>query len=255
MAGEPTTAGCRAVADRAVPADADAACLAGARGGRRPDRRPDQPARAGPRRDRGQPVVRHARQPARPDPCARRLVERLCRCGGHGRGGRGLRQRHRGLHSDSRRLLRHGRTEDDVGPHPARRASGRWRPASTPSGPMARTVAGLITGMELLEPGFTWPVRTRADLVVGRLPIERIRPSPPRSTGLRWRVGVAGLDMPGLGRRDNAGRPPAGGRGLASDAAWWPRTPRGSVTACGAAGAGWLIRRGHRRAAWAVQRG
>ena len=31
MAGEPTTAGCRAVADRAVPAARDAACLAGAR--------------------------------------------------------------------------------------------------------------------------------------------------------------------------------------------------------------------------------
>src|SRR3984957_20029938 len=31
MAGEPTTAGCRAVAERAVPAVRDAACLAGAR--------------------------------------------------------------------------------------------------------------------------------------------------------------------------------------------------------------------------------
>ena len=31
MVGEPTTAGCRAVADRAMPARRDAACLAGAR--------------------------------------------------------------------------------------------------------------------------------------------------------------------------------------------------------------------------------
>src|ERR1700723_2106071 len=31
MVGEPTTAGCRAVADRAAPARSDAACLAGAR--------------------------------------------------------------------------------------------------------------------------------------------------------------------------------------------------------------------------------
>jgi amidase len=31
MEGEPTTAGCRAVASRAVPAEKDAACLAGAR--------------------------------------------------------------------------------------------------------------------------------------------------------------------------------------------------------------------------------
>jgi amidase len=31
MEGEPTTAGCRAVAERAVPATTDAICLAGAR--------------------------------------------------------------------------------------------------------------------------------------------------------------------------------------------------------------------------------
>ena len=39
MAGEPTTAGCRAVADRGRAGRADAACLAGARAGGRADRR------------------------------------------------------------------------------------------------------------------------------------------------------------------------------------------------------------------------
>ena len=60
MAGEPTTAGCRAVARRARPAASDAACLAGRprRGGA--DRGAHQPARAGARRDRREPVVRDA---------------------------------------------------------------------------------------------------------------------------------------------------------------------------------------------------
>ena len=121
MEGEPTTAGCRAVADRAVPAAAGRGLPGRGPGGGGPDRRPHQPARAGPRRDRRQPVVRDAGEPARPDPRARRLVERLGGRGGHRRGRRGLRQRHRRLGPHPRRLLRHGRAEDDLGPHPARR--------------------------------------------------------------------------------------------------------------------------------------
>jgi amidase len=39
-------------------------------------------------------------------------------------------------------------------------------------GPMARTVAGLVTGMQLLEPGFTVGDGAGADLVVGRLPVD-----------------------------------------------------------------------------------
>src|SRR6202034_475935 len=39
-------------------------------------------------------------------------------------------------------------------------------------GPMARTVGGLVTGMQLLEPGFTVADLDGADLAVGRLPID-----------------------------------------------------------------------------------
>jgi amidase len=39
-------------------------------------------------------------------------------------------------------------------------------------GPMARTVGGLVTGMQLLEPGFTVADLAGADLAVGRLPID-----------------------------------------------------------------------------------
>jgi amidase len=39
-------------------------------------------------------------------------------------------------------------------------------------GPMARTVGGLVTGMQLLEPGFSVAGVDGADLVVGRLPVE-----------------------------------------------------------------------------------
>src|ERR1700677_2805101 len=39
-------------------------------------------------------------------------------------------------------------------------------------GPMARTVGGLVAGMQLLEPGFTVADLDGADLAVGRLPID-----------------------------------------------------------------------------------
>ena len=80
--GVPTTAGCRAVADRAEPAPRDAPCLAGRALRRCGHRRQDEPARARLRRDRGEPVVRHADQSPRPEPRPGRFIERL------GRGGR-----------------------------------------------------------------------------------------------------------------------------------------------------------------------
>jgi amidase len=62
------------------------------------------------------------------------------------------------LGEDPRGLLRHGRAQDDLGPDPAR---GVWplSPSFDTVGPMARDVAGLVLGMELLEPGFTSPRR------------------------------------------------------------------------------------------------
>ena len=92
MAGEPTTAGCRAVAARAVPATRDAACLDGARAaGARIVGRTNLHELAlgvtGVNPWYGTPV-----QPARSHPRPRRLVERLRGRGRHGRGGRRLRQ-------------------------------------------------------------------------------------------------------------------------------------------------------------------
>jgi Asp-tRNA(Asn)/Glu-tRNA(Gln) amidotransferase A subunit family amidase len=56
---------------------------------------------------------------------------------------------------------------------------------------MARTVAGLVTGMELLEPGFSVGGQDVADLVVGRLPIEA---DPAITAALDRALGLVGWD-------------------------------------------------------------
>jgi amidase len=58
-------------------------------------------------------------------------------------------------------------------------------------GPMARTVGGLITGMQLLEPGFSLAGVGGADLAVGRLPIEA---DPAITAALDRALGVVGWD-------------------------------------------------------------
>ena len=121
MEGEPTTAGCRAVAERAVPAPRDAACMAGARAaGARIVGRTNLHELAlgvtGINPWYGTPV-----NPLDPDTGAGRLIERIGGGGGHRGGRRGLWQRHRRLHPHPGRLLRHGRTQDDLGQDPARR--------------------------------------------------------------------------------------------------------------------------------------
>src|SRR6204780_735437 len=52
--------------------------------------------------------------------------------------------------------------------------TGVWplAPSFDTVGPMARTVEGLVTGMELLEPGFSVAGQEGSDLVIGRVPIE-----------------------------------------------------------------------------------
>src|ERR1700689_4193256 len=58
-------------------------------------------------------------------------------------------------------------------------------------GPMARTVAGLVTGMQLLEPGFSVAGVDGADLVVGRLPLDA---DPAITAALDHALGVVGWD-------------------------------------------------------------
>src|SRR3984957_18027057 len=58
-------------------------------------------------------------------------------------------------------------------------------------GPMARDVAGLVSGMELLEPGFAVGGQDVADLVVGRLPIEA---DPAITAALDEALGLVGWD-------------------------------------------------------------
>ena len=176
-----------------APAASDAACLAGAReAGARIVGRTNLHELAlgvtGINPWYGTPV-----NPLDPSPGARRLFERLRRCGRHWRGGRRLRQRHRRLGADSRRLLRHGRTEDDVGPYPARRglAAGAQLRHRRPDGPQ-RGRAGdrdgaARAGVHALP---TWAAPTWRS---AGCPSRRIRPSPRRSTGRSgWWGGTAG---------------------------------------------------------------
>ena len=201
MAGEPTTAGCRAVASPSrtgrprTPPASPGAREAGARIVGRTNLHELALGVTGVNQWYGTPV-----NPLDPTLRPGRLVERLGRRGGHRRGGRGLRQRHRRLGAHPRRLLRHGRPEDDVGPHPARRrlAAGAQLRHRRPDGPRRRPAWS--PGMQLLEPGFTVADVGGADLAVGRLPIDadpaitagaRPRPGPRRG-------GTAGdLSLPG----------------------------------------------------------
>src|ERR1700735_1117743 len=116
MEGQPTTAGCRAAAERAHPAPSDAACLAGARAaGARIVGRTNLHELAlgvtGVNPWFGTPV----------NPLDPGLVPGGSSSGagvavGPGGGRRGLRQRHRRLHPHPGRLLRDRRAQDDLGP-------------------------------------------------------------------------------------------------------------------------------------------
>ncbi len=171
MAGEPTTAGCRAVADRAVPAERDAACLAGARqaGARIVGRtnlhelalgvtgvnhwygtpvNPLDPTRVPGGSSSGSAVAVATGQADvayGSDTGGSIRIPAAC-CGTTG------------LKTTWGRIPLEG-----VFP---------LAPSFDTVGPMARTVAGLVTGMELLEPGFRVADQVGDELVVGRLPIE-----------------------------------------------------------------------------------
>jgi len=168
MAGQPTTAGCRAVAVRAQPAAADAACLAGARaaGARIVGRtnlhelalgvtgvnpwygtpvNPLDPARVPGGSSSGSAVAvatGEADVAYGSDTGGSVRIPSAC-CGTAG------------LKTTWGRIP----------------LEGVWplSPSFDTVGPMARHVAGLVTGMELLEPGFT--VAEVGQLRMGRVPV------------------------------------------------------------------------------------
>ena len=124
-------------------------------------------------------------------------------------------------------------------------------------GPMARDVAGLVTGMQLLEPGFTVADVGGADLTVGRLGVEA---DPAITAAIDRALDLVGWDRarpggPRMGRRDHAGRPAPGGRGLGHRRDAGGGGPRGdqrrrAVPARARLG----LRRGHGAGRLAVQR-
>src|SRR5260370_16114414 len=110
-------------------------------------------AGAGAGRRRDQPMVRPAGEPAGCLDRAGGILQRRGGRGGLGGGHRGLGDGDRRVDPHSGGVLRSLRAEDNVGTHP-----GRWVRPLAPSldtvGPMAADVAGLVVGMQLLEPGF-----------------------------------------------------------------------------------------------------
>ena len=175
MVGEPTTAGCRAVADRAVPAAADAACLAGAReAGARIVGRTNLHELAlgvtGVNRWYGTPVnpLDPTRVPGGSSSGSAVAVATGEADVAYGSDTGGSIRIPAACCGTTGLKTTWGRIPLD----------GVWplAPSFDTVGPMARTVAGLVTGMQLLEPGFESGFRlddhAGDGLVVGRLPIE-----------------------------------------------------------------------------------
>jgi amidase len=172
MKGEPTTAGCRAVATRARPAEGDAACLAGARAaGARIVGRTNLHELAlgvtGINPWFGTPV----------NPLDPSLVPGGSSSGSAVAVATGVADVAYG--SDTGGSVRipsaccgTAGLKTTWGRIPL---AGVWplAPSFDTVGPMARDVAGLVTGMELLEPGFSvGDVGDGRDLSVARLPVE-----------------------------------------------------------------------------------
>jgi amidase len=171
MAGETTTAGCRAVADRAVPAARDAACLAGAReAGARIVGRTNLHELAlgvtGVNQWYGTPVnpLDPTRVPGGSSSGSAVAVATDEADVAYGSDTGGSIRIPAACCGTAGLKTTWGRIPLD----------GVWplAPSFDTVGPMARTVGGLVAGMQLLEPGFTVADLDGADLAVGRLPID-----------------------------------------------------------------------------------
>ena len=186
----------------------------GANGGG-PDRRAHESARARARGHRCEPVVRDATEPARPRARPRRLVQRLGRRRCHGGGGRGLRQRHRRIRAHPLRVLRHGRLEDHVGPHPSRRrvaARTELRHGGADGPRRRRSRHG--HGAARARIHRWWRARGRS---LRRAPAHRCRSAHQRRHRPGAQPGGLGVQCAaaaGLGRSHHAGRTSPGRRGV-----------------------------------------
>lgn len=175
MAGFPTTAGCRAVADAAVPATADALCLAGTRAGARIVGRtnlhelalgvtginpwfgtpvnPLDPARAPGGSSSGAAVAVMSDEAdlswGSDTGGSVRIPAACCGCAG--------------LKTTWGRI-----PLDGVWP---------LAPSLDTVGPIAQDVAGLVAGMALLDPGSDWTPADARDLRVGRVSIDGCDPA------------------------------------------------------------------------------
>jgi amidase len=168
MVGEPTTAGCRAVATRAVPAAQDAACLAGARAaGARIVGRTNLHELAlgvtGVNQWYGTPVnpLDPTRVPGGSSSGSAVAVATDEADVAYGSDTGGSVRIPAACCGTAGLKTTWGRIPLD-GVYPL-------APSFDTVGPMARTVDGLVTGMQLLEPGFTVADGGEADLSVGRL--------------------------------------------------------------------------------------
>ena len=245
MEGEPTTAGCRAVAERAVPAPRDAACMAGARaaGARIVGRtnlhelalgvtgiNPWYGTPVNPLDPAGSPAAHRADRRWRwppGKPTSPTAATPGARCGSPPAccGTAGLK-------------TTWGRIPLD----------GVWplSPSFDTVGPMARDVAGLVRGMELLEPGFA--VAETTGVAIGRL-------RPPADPLIDAAVDralhdaewpVLELDGPGWDRATADAGAPSGGRGVGVQSGPGGPRPRGDRDRrAGTPAVGRLVRCGH----------
>jgi amidase len=190
MVGEPTTAGCRAVADRAVPAAMDAACLAGAReAGARIVGKTNLHELAlgvtGVNQWYGTPVnpLDPGRVPGGSSSGSAVAVATDEADVAYGSDTGGSIRIPAACCGTTGLKTTWGRIPLD----------GVWplAPSFDTVGPMARTVAGLVTGMELLEPGFTVAGQEVSDLVIGRVPIDA---DPVITAALDEALGLVGWD-------------------------------------------------------------
>jgi amidase len=190
MSGEPTTAGCRAVADRAVPAARDAACLAGARNaGARIVGRTNLHELAlgvtGVNQWYGTPVnpLDPSRVPGGSSSGSAVAVATDEADVAYGSDTGGSIRIPAACCGIAGLKTTWGRIPLD----------GVWplAPSFDTIGPMARTVGGLVTGMQLLEPGFSVAGVDAADLAVGQLPIDA---DPTIIAALDRALGVVGWD-------------------------------------------------------------